>query len=181
VIKKPGAYQFRAVIRDADTGRLGSAGQFIQVPDLTKNRMALSGLVLGMFEKEPGQPPNKPEGTRAEERDDIQPTPNVRRFSRDGVIDYGAIVFNPAPDPKTRKPQLTMQVEIYRDGKVIHKLDPRPIDAGEAVNLKRVECGGRLKLTGFTPGDYVMRLMVTDQLANQKYSRAEQWMDFSVR
>jgi len=181
VIKKPGAYQFRAVIRDADTGRMGSAGQFIQVPDLTKKRLALSGLILGQFEKGPGQPPNKPEGTRAEGRDDIQPTPNVRRFSRDGVIDYGAFVFNPALDPKTGKPQLTMQVEIYRDGKVLHKLDPRPLDAGEAVNLKRVECGGRLKLTGFTPGDYLMRLMITDQLANQKYSRAEQWMDFSVR
>jgi len=46
VIKKPGAYQFRAVIRDAETGKLGSAGQFIQVPDLSKNRLALSGLVL---------------------------------------------------------------------------------------------------------------------------------------
>jgi VWFA-related protein len=181
VIKKPGAYQFRAVIRDADTGRMGSAGQFIQVPDLTKNRLALSGLILGLFEKEPDQPPNKPEGTRAQERDDAQPTPNVRRFSRDGVIDYGAFVFNPALDPKTRKPQLTMQVEIYRDGKVLHKLDPRQLDAGEAVNPKRVECGGRLKLTGFTPGDYVMRMIVIDQLANQKYSRAEQWTDFSVR
>src|SRR5262245_35247381 len=46
VIKKPGAYQFRAVIRDAETGRMGSAGQFIQVPDLSKNRLELSGLVL---------------------------------------------------------------------------------------------------------------------------------------
>src|SRR5262245_63390154 len=33
MIKKPGAYQFRAVIRDPETGRMGSAGQFIQVPD----------------------------------------------------------------------------------------------------------------------------------------------------
>jgi hypothetical protein len=181
VIKKPGAYQFRAVIRDAETGRMGSSGQFIQVPDLTNNRLALSGLVLGSFDGASEQQPAKPEGTGADARDDVQPTPSVRRFSRDGVIDYGAIVFNPAIDSKTGKPQLTMQVEIYRDGKVIHQLDPRQIPLDESASPKRLECGGRLKLTGFTPGDYVMRLLITDQLADQKRARAEQWMDFSVR
>jgi VWFA-related protein len=181
VIKKPGAYQFRAVIRDAETGRMGSAGQFIQVPDLSKNRLALSGLVLALFDKAPDQPPTKPEEAGADARDDVQPTPSARRFSRDSVIDYGAVVYNPAPDPKTGKPQLTMQLEIYRDGKVLHQLEPRQIDPGGAANPKRLECGGRLKLTGFPPGEYVMRLVVTDQLAKQKYSRAEQWMDFSIR
>ena len=181
VIKKPGAYQFRAVIRDAETGQMGSAGQFIQVPDLTKNRLALSGLVLGLMDKDAGQPPTKPEDARAEEQNDAQPTPGVRRFSRDSMIDYGAVVYNPTLDPKTGKPQLTMQLEFYRDGKIIHKMEPRPIDPGGGANPKRMDCGGRLKLTGFPPGDYALRLVVTDVLAKSKYSRAEQWMDFSVR
>lgn len=175
VIKKPGAYQFRAVIRDAETGRMGSAGQFIQVPDLSKNRLALSGLVLTSPEESDQQSP------KSEERDDIQPTASVRRFSRNGVIDYGAVVFNATLDPKTGKPQLTMQLEMYHDGKVIHQSEPRQIAPGAMADPKRLECGGRLKLTGFSPGDYIMRMVVTDQLANQKYARAEQWMDFSVR
>jgi hypothetical protein len=176
LIKKPGAYQFRAVIRDAETGRMGSAGQFIQVPDLSKNRLALSGLVLSSPRTEPGQQPAK-----SEESDDVQPTPSVRRFSRDSAIDYGTVAYNPTLDRKTGKSQLTMQLEIYRDGKVLHQLEPRQVPADEATNSRRLECGGRLKLTSFPPGDYLMRLVVTDQLANQKYSRAEQWMDFSVR
>jgi hypothetical protein len=180
VINRPGAYQFRAVIRDAETGRLGSAGQFIRVPDLSKNRLALSGLILAAPAGESNQPPNTAPNT-AEDRDNIQPTPTVRRFSRNSVIDYGAVAYNPALDPKTGKPQLTMQAELYRDGKMIYQMEPRPVDPGAAVNPKRLDCGGRLKLTGFTPGDYVMRLTVTDALARTKYSRAEQWMDFSVR
>src|SRR5262249_13851204 len=158
----------RAVIRDPETGRLGSTGQFIQVPDLSKNRMALSGLVLALMDKEAGQHPTKPDGAKpdgakpdganpegakpdgakpgeakaeeakpdgakAEERDDIQPTPGVRRFSRNSMIDYGAVVYNPTLDPKTGKPQLTTQLEFYRDGKVLLQLQPRPIDPGEAV------------------------------------------------
>ncbi len=180
VIKKPGAYQFRAVIRDAETGRLGSAGQFIQVPDLNKNRLALSGLLLTAPANEASQQPNDA-SKNVVDRDDIQPSPNTRRFSRDSMIDYGAVVYNPAPDPKAGKPRLTMQVELYSDGKMIYQTAPRQIDPGEGVKPKRLDCGGRLKLTGFPPGDYVMRLIVTDQLATQKYSKVEQWMDFSVR
>src|SRR5215213_7087911 len=33
-IKKPGAYQFRAALRDTRTGKVGSASQFIEVPNL---------------------------------------------------------------------------------------------------------------------------------------------------
>jgi len=175
VIKKPGAYQFRAVIRDAETGRMGSAGQFIQVPDLSKNRLQLSGLVLLSTGTESGQQPT------TDDRDDTQPTPGVRRFSSNSVIDYVAIVYNATIDPKTGKPQLAAQLEIYRDGKVLHQMEPKQFDLGSTADPKRLDCGGRLKLTGFPPGDYVMRLVVTDQLANQKYSHAEQWMDFSVR
>jgi VWFA-related protein len=200
IIKKPGAYQFRAVIRDAETGRMGSAGQFIQVPDLSKNRLELSGLVLtspgpGADKQSPKPPAGPPTGaatgeqtgeqtgtqTGTEDRGDIQPSPGVRRFSHNSVIDYGAFVYNSTSDPKTGKPQLNLQVEIYRDGKVLHKMEPRAVDPGSSADPKRLECGGRLKLTSFPPGDYMMRLVVTDQLTKQKYARAEQWMDFSVR
>jgi VWFA-related protein len=189
MIKKPGAYQFRAVIRDAETGRMGSAGQFIQVPDLSKNRLELSGLILTSSrtesDKQSTNPPtgNPPTGspTGAEEGEDIQPTPGVRRFSRNSVIDYGAFIYNATPDPKTGKPQLTSQLEIYRDGKVLHQMEPKPVDPGAEANPKRLECGGSLKLTSFPPGDYVIRIVITDQLAKEKYARAEQWMDFSVR
>jgi VWFA-related protein len=171
VVKKPGAYQFRAVIRDAETGKLGSAGQFIHVPDLSKNRLALSGLILSAPREEMSA--NLP--------DDVQPTPAVRRFPRSGSIDYGGLIYNPTPDPQTGKPQLKMSIEIYRDGKPIHQSPPRPIEPGAAAKPKWLEYGGRLKLTALAPGDYLLHVIIEDPLAKKKYSRAEQWMDFSVR
>ncbi len=45
-IKKPGAYQLRVAVRDAATEHVGSASQFIEVPNLEKNRLALSGIVV---------------------------------------------------------------------------------------------------------------------------------------
>src|SRR5262249_6678961 len=45
-IKKPGAYQLRAALRDEPTGRIGSASQFVEVPDLSKDRLLTSGLLI---------------------------------------------------------------------------------------------------------------------------------------
>ena len=36
-VKKPGPYQYRVAIRDAQGGRVGSASQFIEVPNLSKS------------------------------------------------------------------------------------------------------------------------------------------------
>jgi hypothetical protein len=45
-VRRPGGYQVRAAVRDAATGRLGSASQFLLAPDLDDKRLALSGLIL---------------------------------------------------------------------------------------------------------------------------------------
>ncbi|MGH9945424.1 MAG: VWA domain-containing protein, partial [Pyrinomonadaceae bacterium] len=45
-VKKGGAYQLRVAVRDAITERVGSASQFVEAPDLKKDRLALSGLVI---------------------------------------------------------------------------------------------------------------------------------------
>ena len=45
-VKKAGAYQLRVAVRDSASERVGSANQFIEVPDIGKNRLTLSGLVI---------------------------------------------------------------------------------------------------------------------------------------
>lgn len=174
VLKKPGAYQFRTVLRDPETGRLGSAGQFIQVPDLTKKRLALSGLLLVAMPQQQTDPSVlKPQSA------EVNSSSAVRRFARGTVMDYGAAIYNPKLDSPSGKPNVTMQVEIYQDGKQVYQSQPRPVDA--PVNNGRLECGGRLSLGPLAPGDYQLHLVVVDVLAKSKYARADQWMDFGVR
>src|SRR5207244_2283060 len=45
-IKKAGAYQLRMSLRDTSSERIGAASQFIEAPDLKKDRLALSGIVI---------------------------------------------------------------------------------------------------------------------------------------
>lgn len=174
VLKKPGAYQFRTVLRDPETGKLGSAGQFIQVPDLTKKRLALSGLILAS-----SQPDQKDANAAMAESPEVNRSPAVRRFPRGGLLDYGAMIYNAQTDSPTGKPNLTTQIELYQDGKQIFQSSPRPV--GSPAANGRVECSGRLTLATLPPGDYQLHLIVTDVLAKSKYARADQWMDFGIR
>src|SRR5256885_5576148 len=55
-VKKAGAYQLRMSLRDTATDRIGSASQFVEVPDLKKNRLSLSGLILRGYANRNAQP-----------------------------------------------------------------------------------------------------------------------------
>ena len=54
-VKKPGGYQLRAVVRDSGSQRLGSAMQFVEVPDVKKGRLTLSSIVMGAELAKPGR------------------------------------------------------------------------------------------------------------------------------
>jgi VWFA-related protein len=45
-VKKPGAYQLRVAVRDTATEKVGSASQFIEVPDVKKGKLVLTGLMV---------------------------------------------------------------------------------------------------------------------------------------
>jgi hypothetical protein len=45
-VKKAGAYQLRVAFRDAASGNVGSAYQFVEAPDLGNERLALSGILM---------------------------------------------------------------------------------------------------------------------------------------
>ena len=67
--KKPGGYQFRVAVRDTESERTGSASQYVEVPDVKKGRLTLSGMILksadattpGIAAKAVPPPPKKPE------------------------------------------------------------------------------------------------------------------------
>ncbi len=172
LIQKPGAYQLRCVIRDPSTGKLGSAGQFINIPDLSKKRLALSGVVMTV-------PADVGAGKPTQMSPEVNQSPSARRYPQGGLFDYGAAIYNARTDPKTGKPNLMMQVEVYQDGKAIYQSPSRPVES--ASTGSRLDCGGRLAIASLPPGDYLLHLIVTDTLAKSKYARADQWIDFGIR
>ena len=187
-IKKPGGYQLRVAVRDARAERVGSASQFIDVPDVGANRLTLSGLVVSGYDpatatKAPAagtaDQTNNNEG--AVEAIDPTSTPAVRMLKRGTFLDYGFLIYNAQLDPKTKKPQLESQLLLLKDGKAVFTGKASPLDVGEEPDWKHIPASGRLRLGDeLAPGEYMLQIIITDKLAKEKYRWATQWMDFEI-
>jgi hypothetical protein len=186
-IKKPGAYQFRAAFRDSTTERVGSATQFLEVPDIKKGRLTLSGIVIEGYSESTPTPGSAPAGSvpsSLEEgqnsRRDPSAGPGVRQFKRGMVMSYGYHIYNTRSD-KTTGPNLLWQVRLFKDGKEIYAGKQLRVPVAGEPDLKRLPATGSLQLGDqMALGDYVMQVVVTDAAAPEKYRTATQWIDFEI-
>lgn len=185
-VKKPGAYQMRVAIRDSTNGKVGSASQFIEIPNLKKERLTLSGIVLenlseAQWAKLFSASADKATGGTANvPRTDPMTDTSVRRFRKGSILRYGFEVYNARGGGST-KPDLMMQVRIINEGKVIMTGQKTPIDVTGQTDLDRIKASGALNLTnGLKPGDYILQIIVTDNLAKEKRKISTQFIQFEV-
>jgi VWFA-related protein len=179
-VKKPGGYQMRVALRDSGTLRIGTASQYIEVPDLSKGRLALSSIEM---EDATGALPA--DGQQSAEgqvrRDNPLGSPAVRSFQPGAQVLYAYQLFNAHLDAN-KKPQLEMETRIFRDGESIYQSAPRAVEGRELGDPAHLLSVGELRMgPTMKPGDYVLQIIVTDKLADEKYRVASQWMDFEVR
>ncbi|HJZ79985.1 MAG TPA: hypothetical protein VKD91_06560, partial [Pyrinomonadaceae bacterium] len=182
-IKKAGAYQFRISLRDTATDRVGAAGQFIEVPDLSAGRLALSGLVLnGTMVTAAGEKPNlAAQNGKVGSGSSAEASPAVRHFRQGMFLEFGLLIYNPRLDNATGKPQLKTQIKLLRDGQQVFAGDELPFDPRSQTDMSRLSATGALQLgTDLPPGEYVFQIIVTDVLADHKHRTAAQWMDFEI-
>jgi VWFA-related protein len=175
-VKKPGAYQFRIAVRDSATERTGSASQYVEVPDLSKKRLALSGIVVAAPAPQTAAAKVMPAA-----HSDRQADPATRRFRRGALLDYGLVIYNAKPERATGRPRLTIQARLFRDGQQVYAGQPQPFDPAQQAGLNRIEAAGRLQLgAALEPGEYVLQVVVTDALAGKSNAVVTQWIDFEL-
>ena len=186
-VKKAGAYQLRVALRDVSSARVGSASQFIEVPDIKKDRLTLSGvMVRGIspqaFSKGGNDLSGQGEGADDTiDESDPNASPAVRQFNLGLIMVYGVLVYNAQLDKSTGKPQLQTQMKLYRDGREVFTGKEVALDTGSQPDLKRFGATGAVQLgTQMDPGEYVLQVIVTDQLRKDKYRVASQWIDFEI-
>ena len=154
-LKRTGSFQLRVALRDVRSQRIGSASQFVQTPNLSDGRLALSGVLL--YAEGPGLEP-----------DDWNRALVLRRFQHGASLVYGYTIYNAALDKKTQRPQLTTRTEIFRDSLKVYSSDRVTVNTADQNDLKRINAGARLQLgSALTPGEYVVQIVVEDQVAKR--------------
>ena len=182
LIKKPGAYQLRTAVRDTATLKVGSANQFIEVPDVKKSRLVLSGMIVrGTHPGTAKSAQMTPTTEGKVEEDDPQASPAVRRFARGMALEYACILYNAKVDKATGRPQIETQLRLFRDGRQVFTGKTNTFDPGQQKDLTRLVAGGSLLLgKELVPGEYALQLIVTDKLAKEKEQIITNAIDFEI-
>jgi VWFA-related protein len=174
-VKQPGAYQLRMAVRDAASERVGGAGQYIEVPDLNKNVLTLSGIVLSGIEaravKSAAANANAapPAALPAVEELEAQFSPALRRVRQGMTLKYDYVIYNAQTDAATGRAQVETQVRLLRDGRQVYAGTPMGFDASRQTDQKRLNASGRIRIgTELTPGKYVLQVAVTGAGATGK-------------
>ncbi|MFN2502558.1 MAG: VWA domain-containing protein [Pyrinomonadaceae bacterium] len=179
-IKKAGAYQLRVAIRDHATGRVGSANQFIEVPDLKNNRLTLSGAGLENTTFEEWEKRNNSStGIGSGGTDPLTDT-SLRQFKNGTVLNYGFVIFNAKTD-SAKQPNLSFRTRLFRDGKPIFEGKLQPVVFAGQTDPKAVNFMSSLSLgTALGVGEYVLEVAITDNLAKGKNATAANYIQFEI-
>jgi VWFA-related protein len=163
----PGIYQVRAAATDERSRRVGSAMQWIVIPDLTPHRLMTSSILLGAQVIE-----NK---SAKDETAQVQFSVD-HRFLRTSHLGYWLFIYNAKHDGKAT-PNLSIQSDILRDGRAVLTAPTRKIvNAGD--DPERIAFAEELALSSLTPGRYDLLVTVKDE---SNGATTTQQIDFEVR
>jgi len=158
---KPGSYQARVGIREAVTERTGTTSAWIEVPDLRKSKIALSGLMFP-------DPPSAADADRSNpgELRKTAMVQGVRLFQHDNVCAYAFRVYWSANSPVAS--DLTFKTELIKDGKPTKKNNWLPLSgAKDPGSNGQAYVSGEVDLAGLDPGMYELSVSVRDARSNR--------------
>jgi VWFA-related protein len=172
----PGFYQFRTAARDTASGLVGSAFEWVEVPDLKANRLALSSLLV----TERRRPGARTAGAAAAAA--VTPAaPDIlrveRRFARASHAFLQLYIYNAARKAAGDQPDVELEIKVLRDNKVVTNAPPHKVSIAPGSDPARIFYAAEVPLAGMTPGIYLLQVTVTDRAAR---TTAVRELDFSV-
>ncbi len=163
---RPGRYKLSLVLKDDQSGHMGSMDMGLVVPQFDDSKLSNSTLILADLI----QPlPTSQVGTGPFVIGGTKVRPSVTQtFTRDQKLGIYMQVYNLGVDPKTHKPSLDVQYELLKDGR---SLLSQPEDAAKLKEAsQQFTLEKQLPLSILQPGKYTVHITVTDNLKKQTVS-----------
>ncbi len=160
----PGLYQVRVATRDGKTGRTGSAIEWIEIPDLSKQKLSLGSLILGETPREAVEAAASSEPTAVVSVD--------KRFPRSSRLRLLTYIYNAARGANgATPPDVALQVIILRNEQAVltnplHKVEPIPGGDPTAIPY-----AAEVPLSALVPGRYVLQVTAIDHLGKTTVSQ----------
>jgi VWFA-related protein len=161
----PGLYQVRVAARDDKGDKAGSANTWIEVPDLTQKKLAMSSLLLGertqtTITNVSDQPGANPVALSAS-----------HHFKRESTLRFLIFAYNAARSSTDQKPDVAVQVQVIRDDQPVLTTALRKLTVEGVADLERLPYAAEIPLAELTPGRYVLQVTLIDRVSKQSTSR----------
>jgi VWFA-related protein len=161
----PGLYQVRVAARDDKGGKAGSANAWIEIPDLTKKKLAMSSLLLG----------ERTQSTLTNVSSPSAANPVAlsasHSFRRESTLRFLIFAYNSEPSPADHKPDVAVQVQVVRDDQPVLTTALRKLNVDGVADLARIPYAAEIPLTELTPGRYLLQVTLIDRVSKQSTSR----------
>jgi len=163
----PGKYQMKFVVRENQTGRMGSFEADITLPDMKKSPMKMSSIVLASMRE-----PTKKQSPLIHDGEEY--VPNISHvFRQDQHLYLLYEIYNPAHEkaaenqPRGTKPGINLlsSLELIQGSTKVYET---PLVQAKAINVEgrdAVAIALDVPLAGLKPGQYICQLNVIDDAA----------------
>jgi hypothetical protein len=161
----PGTYRLNLVVKDIVGGNMTNYEMALSVPRFEDEKLGSSTLVLAdVIEKVP----TKSIGTGQFVIGASKVRPRVTEtFKRDEKMGIYLQLYNFVPDEKTQRPNATVQYEVVRNGSNEKIFEfSEEVQKMEGSSAQQYTIEKILPLQSLEPGDYTLRLKVTDKNNN---------------
>jgi VWFA-related protein len=160
----PGIYQVRVAVRDDKSGKIGGAHAWVEIPDLSDKKLAMSSLLLGERTQKVmtnvSGPGTNPVALSAS-----------HRFSRESTLRFLIFTYNMALSPADQKPDIVVQTQIVRDDQPVVTTALRKVTTEGVLDITRLPYAAEIPLAELLPGRYVLQVTVIDRTSKQSTSR----------
>jgi len=186
-VKKPGYYSVHIAVQDTESGKVGSAYQSVEIPDLGKKGLALSNIFMitsaeDLLWMRSDETEEIAEGVFFPmfQENEVR-SPALRTYTPGDKLQTLAILYN-ADVKAIARSEIETQSVMYKDGKEFMRNEPTPIDSNGVKNPDDIPFLQKLTIgMDMTPGDYVLQLLVIDKKNDKKEKGvASQALGFTI-
>jgi VWFA-related protein len=175
---KPGLYQIRVAVLDRKSKQMGSARQWVDVPDLSKGKLAMSSVLIGESYRA-AEKASDGAGSGALLTGSAPEALATKRFESSSFLTFMTYVYNPktGPSPEKGKPDVVLQVQIFRDNQPVMTTALRKVSTEGVEDLSKLPYAAETSLKGLPSGQYALKITAIDRIAKKSVS---QQANFSI-
>jgi hypothetical protein len=163
----PGTYRLNVVVKDVTAGTMNNYETALHVPSYDEDKLGLSTVILAdQIEKVP----TRSLGTGQFVIGDSKVRPRVgETFHREERLGIYFQAYNFAADENTHKPSGDIEYEVVRNGSNKTVVGPFKEDVKDlpGASAQQVTVEKLLPLAKLEPGQYTLKMKVTDRIRNQ--------------